>query len=309
MKQSDRNVDLMKPPIDTTRGNRRGGGEYGIRQLSAVESRATIEAWQKSLGVISGNRDIEIYELLEILGKVLKVMPGKMPQRYEYMLFGEFTDGIIECISAAYCGKVTCPWEMDIILIAQCPKFSDEKIRNMVEFIKTACLQNACLPNFAPLGRFSAILRIGHLVKEESTNADDEIALAVAMAYQSANKGACRMMCLDGVPEVQTFPYWLSISVPRPDSNLRVPLYFRQSFNSISDFQLTFTSPLTGTGTGRGTVGGALILNEHTARRLISSATPDFFKLIRAEVSKRIVHPDISHIQLKSSSKRPWEDL
>ena len=129
-------IGLMKPPIDTFKNNRRGGGEYGIRQLTASESKATIEKWQKSVGVITGDREIEIYELLEILGKVLNVMPGKMPQRFEYMLFGELSDGVIECISAAYCCKVTCPWEMDVILIAQCPTFTDEKVGNMMEFIR-----------------------------------------------------------------------------------------------------------------------------------------------------------------------------
>ena len=309
MKRAERNVGLMKPPIDTIRGNRRGGGEYGIRQLSAGESKATVEAWQKSLGVISGNRDIEMYELLEILSKILNVMPGKMPQRYEYMLFGELSDGVIECISAAYCGKVTCPWEMDIILIAQCPTFSDEKTRNMVDFIKTACLENACLPNFAPLGRFSTTLKIEKFIEGEYKSDNDEYALAIATAYQKANKGACRMMCLDSVPEVYTFPYWYSISVPRPDTGISIPLFFRQTINCMSDFQLTFTSPLSGTGTGRGTVGGALILRENTAQRLIPGASPKFFAAMRREVGKRIVHPNLTQIAARVVTKRPWQEL
>jgi hypothetical protein len=37
------NVGCLKPPIDTVERNRKGGGEYGIRQLSASESKATLE--------------------------------------------------------------------------------------------------------------------------------------------------------------------------------------------------------------------------------------------------------------------------
>lgn len=302
------NVGVMKPPIDTIRNNN-GGGEYGIRQLSAGESKATVEAWQKSMGVMSGNYDIELYELLQILSKILNVMPGKMPQRHEYMLFGEFSDGVIECISAAYCGKVTCPWEMDVILIAQCPSFSDEKVGNMVEFIKTACLENACLPNFTPLCRYSNTLRIDKYVKGDLQNDDNDFELEVAMAYQAANQGACRVLCLSGVPEVYTFPYWYSISVPRPDSSIFIPLYFRQTINCMTDFQLSFIKPLTGTETGRGTVGGALILKEQNARKLKPLATADFFAAMRADIAKRIVHPDLTHIMAKAAAKRPWQAL
>ena len=308
MSKSAWNVGLMKPPIDTIRSNN-GGGEYGIRQLSAGESKATVEAWQKSMGVMSGSYDIELYELLQILSKILNVMPGKMPQRYEYMLFGELSDGVIECISAAYCGKVTCPWEMDVILIAQCPSFSDEKVGNMVDFIKTACLENACLPNFTPLCRYSNTLRIDKFVKGDLQNDDSEFELEVAMAYQTANQGACRVLCLSGVPEVYTFPYWYSISVPRPNSTVFIPLYFRQTINCMTDFQLSFIKPLSGTETGRGTVGGALVLSEHKAQKLKPLASAAFFAAMRADIAKRIVHPDLTHILAKAAAKRPWQAL
>ena len=307
--KSDMYVGLMKPPIDTVTKNRRGGGEYGIRQLTASESKATVEKWQKSLGVISGNQEIELYELFGMLGKILNVMPGKMPQRHEYMLFGEFSDGVIECISAAYCSKVTCPWEMDVILIAQSPAFTDEKVGNMVDFIRTACLENACLPNFSPLGRFSSTLKIDRFMKGKFIDESEELALAIATSYQSANKGSCRMICLDSVPEVYTFPYWYSISLPRPDSGSSIPLYFRQTMNSMSDVQLTFHSPLSGTGTGRGTVGGALILSERTAKRLVPAATSEYFAAVRKELARKIVHPDLSHLKGQSSQRRPWERL
>ena len=310
-KKVDVNIGLMKPPIDTYKMNRRGGGEYGIRQLTASESKATIEKWQNSLGVISGDQKIEIYELLDTLGRILNIMPGKMPQRFEYMLFGELSDGIIECISAVYCCKVTCPWEMDIILIAQSPIFSDEKIGNMVEFIRSACLQNACLPNFSPLGRYSSTLKIDRFVRGEEINNAEKNNLEVAMAYQSANKGCCRMMCLDSVPEVYTYPYWYSMSISRPNSNISVLLYIRQTMNSMSDIQLSFTSPLSGTETGRGTVGGALILSEHTAHRLVPDASPQYFAVLKNELERRIIHPDLSHLEISANAvtRRPWEHL
>lgn len=307
----DANVGLMKPPIDTFKINKKGGGEYGIRQLTAVESKSTIERWQKSLGIVSGDQNIEIYELLDTLGRILKVMPGKMPQRFEYMLFGELSDGVIECISAVYCCKVTCPWEMDIILIAQSPKFSDEKIGNMVEFIRTACLENACLPNFSPLDRYSSTLQIDRFMRGQDIDEVKELDLAVAMAYQNANKGACSTICLDSIPEVYTFPYWYSMSISRPNSSISVPLYIRQTMDSMSDIQLTFTSPLSGTGTGRGTVGGALILSEFTAQRLVPDASPEYFASLKRELSKKITHPDLSHLKTKAdtATRRKWEHL
>lgn len=174
------NVGCLKPPIDTVERNSKGGGEYGIRQLSASESKATLEGWQRKLGIISGDVKIETYEQLETLRKIVSIMPGKMPHRFEYVLFGELVDGVIESISACYTTKVTCPWEMDVILISQCPTFSDEKTSNMVEFITDACQQLACLPNFSPLLPFSSTVGISKFVKGE----DEEDLDAIAQAYQ-----------------------------------------------------------------------------------------------------------------------------
>lgn len=283
------NVGCLKPPIDTVERNRKGGGEYGIRQLSASESISTLQSWQKKLGIIKGDVQIETYELLETLGKIVQVMPGKMPQRFEYVLFGDFVDGTIECICGCYTTKVTCPWEMDIILIAQCPTFSDEKTGNMVDFITASCLLNACLPNFSPLIPYSSTVRIDKFVKVEFKEDHDEL----AEAYQNANKGACRLLCLDSIPEVYTFPYWYSINVKRPGTEVLIPLYLRQTMNSLVDFEMTFTYPLTGTGSGRGTVGGALVLVE--GQKLNPEASSEYFEALRREVAKKIIHPDLLH--------------
>jgi hypothetical protein len=91
-------------------------------------------------------------------------MPGKMPQRYEFMAFGELVDGKVECISAVYCGKVTCPWELDIVAIAQSSTSKgiekEERTQSMVNFINALCQENAILPNYLPLERFSALIDI-----------------------------------------------------------------------------------------------------------------------------------------------------
>jgi hypothetical protein len=186
------NVGCLKPPIDTVERNRKGGGEYGIRQLSASESKITLESWHRKLGVIAGDAQIETYEQLETLGKIVSIMPGKRPQRFEYVLFGELVDGIITSISACYTTKVTCPWEMDVILIAQCPTFSDEKTGNMVNFITDACQQLACLPNFSPLLPYSSTVRISKFVKSE----DEEVYDEVAQAYQVIIVENCIVMIL-----------------------------------------------------------------------------------------------------------------
>lgn len=81
--------------------------------------------------------------------------------------------------------------------------------------------------------------------------------------------------------------------------------------DSMSDIQLTFTSPLSGTGTGRGTVGGALILSEFTAQRLVPDASPEYFASLKRELSKKITHPDLSHLKTKAdtATRRKWEHL
>ena len=155
---------LSKPPIDIDgRGGRGGGGgEYGIRQLTVEECQRTLVSWRKSQGMVRGDTGIEQYELLEVLDKVSRVMPGKYPQRHEFLAFGELVDGTIECMSAMYCGKVTCPWELEIIAIAHAPSLSsrndvNERTQSMVDFINQLCKDNAILPNYHPLSQFPTV--------------------------------------------------------------------------------------------------------------------------------------------------------
>ena len=161
---------LRKPPDDIITRRPRGGGdnEYGIRQLSAMETHATVMAWKKALGVAAGAAGIDRFEMLETLSKVAAAMPGKSPQRHEFLAFGELVDGNVECMSAVYCGKVTCPWELDVIAIAQSPSRSRGKgivpdgdlTQSMVDFLNAFCKENAILPNYLPLERYSAAIDI-----------------------------------------------------------------------------------------------------------------------------------------------------
>ena len=154
---------LSKPPIDIDgRGGRGGGGEYGIRQLTVEECQRTLVSWRKLQGMVRGDTGIEQFELMEVLDKVSKVMPGKYPQRHEFLAFGELVDGTIECMSAMYCGKVTCPWELEVISIAHAPSLSsrndvNERTQSMVDFINQLCKDNAILPNYHPLSQYPTV--------------------------------------------------------------------------------------------------------------------------------------------------------
>ena len=159
----NRGLLLSKPPIDIDgHGGRGGGGEYGIRQLTAEECQRALVSWRKSQGMVRGDSGIEQFELMEMLDKVSKIMPGKYPHRNEFLCFAELVDGTIECMSAMYCGKVTCPWELEVIAIAHAPSLSsrndvNERTQSMVDFINQLCKDNAILPNYLPLSQFPTV--------------------------------------------------------------------------------------------------------------------------------------------------------
>ena len=321
-RSSGLNTGLMKPPTDIIQGDGKGrGGEYGIRQLSVEESRSTLEQWRKSLGFITGDDKLELFDILLTLEKVVNVMPGKMPQRYEFLVFGEFVDGKVESISACYCGKVTCPWELDILLVAQHPTYTYEMTKSMVEFLLALCKENAILPEFKPIDKYSMSATIQKILADYSNPSNSilpssktsnnmtkvsklpSMALEeLSVSYQYANKA--RMFCLDSIPNLSLGPYWYQMMIPHTqDKSVYTTIYFRQQRYSLSDFEFRFIRPITGTESGSGTVGGALVLSEERALQVVPETSVDYFASLKNEITAKIIHPDLGSLKLWV---RPW---
>jgi hypothetical protein len=272
-----------------------------------------------------------MYDMLSMLDKVVAIMPGKKPHRHEFITLGEFVDGNIECLAAVYLGKVTCPWELDVLLIANWN--SREKTEHMLDFIGAMCQENAVLPNYEPLGVYSclqeqlvelrrsssasrkvdsngrAIKSFFSALAEQSASPQTETMQRISLAYQAANKA--RIVCLDTIPQISLGPYWYELSITRPDGEADTPLagrtggdaglnvvvYLRQFTRSSNiEFEVSFVRPTTGTDKGSGTVGGALILPAGRASQVVPSATADYFAAVCAELTRRVIHPDISSI-------------
>ena len=390
---------LRKPPDDII--NRRprgdGGNEYGIRQLSATETRTTVLAWKKALGVAAGAAAIDRFEMLETLSQVAAVMPGKLPQRHEFLAFGELVDGNVECLSAVYCGKVTCPWELDVIAIAQSPSRSgssssgssssrgqadDDLMQSMVDFLNALCKENAILPNYLPLERYSAAVDIykylpralqrpnfGSVSSTDAAKAgiadpmpdqfwnpgqprsslpaspttaaaaaaDTAVGVSwldvLVVRYVAAHQARPHCLCLDRVPQVDLGLHWFRLFIPHPTLTSRdgrdavtVPVYLRQKLAGVQalraaanggsgsrgaeadgcgEFEILFTRPVTGTTSGSGTVGGALILSEERALEMLPQASPQLFDVLRREIAHKVLHPDLDWAELQKWAAQP----
>ena len=104
---------------------------------------------KKLLGIPSGSIKLEVFEMLETLDIVSKIMPGKLPQRNEVIVFGNIIDNVIECVCAVQVCKVVCPWTMDVVCLITNPPYTHKEYTNeMVNFISEICLDNAILPSY-----------------------------------------------------------------------------------------------------------------------------------------------------------------
>lgn len=113
-----------------------GEGSFsGYRQLDSSESGRVAVEWRRRMGVISGNTNIELYELICLLEEFSLALPGAKPHRRELMALAEFEDGLVKTVALAYCVKVKCPWELTVSGILSSP-LSDEPAGRMVDFIR-----------------------------------------------------------------------------------------------------------------------------------------------------------------------------
>jgi hypothetical protein len=313
---------FIKPPTDVTRKRPGGGGEYGIRQIDQKEVSKLVVDWTKKIRVPGGNR-LEVYEMLRLLETVSLAMPGKAPQRNEFVAFASFVDGNIECVSALYLTKNSCPWEADVLLICQCPKLSVEKTHEMIEFIDEVCLDNACLPNYIPLEPHDVLMRQYRSYKRVKSSKLNKSGDSSSVIINSSNSPPYNLMNADYIDSykelnkrrcicLEKFPanthlgiHWYRVVVRHSENpQLRLPVYLRQKYDSPNEFHISFVRPERGVESGRGIVGGALVLDKTKAHTIVPIATAEVFTAISTELTARLRHPS-----LHSARDAPENDI
>jgi len=80
----------IRPPIDNVK-SRGKGGENGHRLLTATECSSVVDKWQRKIGIMDSGNKIELFEILSVIEKFSKIMPGREPQSNQLILtFGLF---------------------------------------------------------------------------------------------------------------------------------------------------------------------------------------------------------------------------
>lgn len=290
----------IKPPVDILTPRPGGNGEYGIRQVSSQEIMNSLPEFFKRLGIVSRGK-MDIYEMLTLLDTVANVMPGKQPHRHEMMAFADFVDGNIDCISVMFVTKVECPWEADVLLIVQSPILTPEKSFQMLDFIDEMCLNNAILPNYANLVKWD---QISNQLSQYYLNAKrrphdlmlpmrrKSLSLSLeSLDYSLQNKA--RSIFVDSY-SIHLGTYWYKLMISHPmDRTVVTPVYIRQKRECPDEYEILFTKPTTGVGSGRGTVGGALVLTTAAAMKIVPTATEEYLLALSREIGNRLKHPDI----------------
>eukprot|EP01041_Mallomonas_annulata_P000179 gene179-308_t len=142
----------ISPPIDIiNKPGKGGGGENGIRIISKKECQNTVQNWLRGLGVVSGSENFERLEMLMYLDRFSQVMPGLKPKRNELLAIGQFENSKIECLASIFWEKRTFPAEMQVVMIFQSPNQIDDKVTEMMAFIRDLSRDNAILADFTPL--------------------------------------------------------------------------------------------------------------------------------------------------------------
>ena len=75
--------------------------------------------------------------------------------------------------------------------------------------------------------------------------------------------------------------------------------------DGCGEFEILFTRPVTGTTSGSGTVGGALILSEERALEMLPQASPQLFDVLRREIAHKVLHPDLDWAELQKWAAQP----
>jgi len=247
---------------------------------------------KKKLGIPSGSLNLEVFEMLEELDIVTKVMPGKLPQRNEIMVFGDFVDGQLECVAAVQTCKVICPWVMDVIcLITHPPYMNQEYTNNMFDFISDLCLTNAILPNYSKLSKYELIKHIKpkNNIKNMKENEikKKEVEEVISESYAKCNK--CITLCIDtDIEDLSKLgPFWYKAKM-----GYESYIYFRLRCSNREELEIQFECPTTGINqkTGSSTVGGALIYDTD-ADNIKNIPINNLLITLKAYIYRKIKHP------------------
>ena len=294
-----RSVQMVPP----TRINRpeigRGGGETGYRQIEKSELGKVVEQWSRQMGVVSGSRSIEAFEMLRLLDECSKAMPGSKPQRRELIAFAEIEDGSILTVALGYCTKVKCPWELDVLAILSLPRLDEVRLDNMANFLIDLCRENAIWPDFSRLDKYSSLFhdkawvqrsfeqkRIfsGVVVTDDSlcpemlgASITPSLLETVKATYKKENAAPSVVLDehdMDALPS-----FWFRQSLRDPVVGI-LPLYFRQKRRAgeavVDEFEVRFDPPVTGVSSGMPTVGCHLIIdcdNDQQVRETLGTDT------------------------------------
>ena len=297
------------PPSDTVTDKGRGGGrEYGIRLISKSECQEAVRRWIAKFGVASGVQNLEKLELLLLLQNFAEIMPGRKPQRNELVALGDFVDGNIECIAAVYWRKILFPSEMEVISIYQPSTTLENKNLEMIKFILEMCRDNAIIPQFESLEKYEIFQQPSYFkyIKTNQSSqqknniadhTDNENISYVIMKYSSINKSPS--IYLDKTNAmIDLGPYWYKTELKHnKNNNISIPIYFRRKNRRDNyEYEILFSKPMTGTETGYGTVGGALIISvdDMTPSSIITNViSVDNMITVANAVKSKITHPEI----------------
>lgn len=250
------------------------------------------------MGVVSGSRSIEAFEMLRLLDECTCAMPGSKPQRREMIAFGEFEDGTIQTIALGYCTKVKCPWELDVLAILSLPRLDETRLDNMARFLQELCKENAIWPDFSRLDKYSSLFHdkawvqrsftqkkifSGAVVTDDSPSPKQSSTVSpslretVKAMYKKENAAPSVVLDEHDVDALPSFWFRQSLSDPVVGS---LPLYFRQKRRAgvavVDEFEVRFDPPVTGVSSGTPTVGCHLIIdcdNEQQVQETLGTDT------------------------------------
>lgn len=290
--QSDLMFNL-RPPNIIQNNNNNNNGENGYRLLTSKECDTAIQLWKRKIGILNEPNKMELYEMFNLIEDCSKVMPGKFPHRKELLAFGEFQQGNIHCILLGYLTKVKCPWDLEVLAIAQL-KPDHYHIELMVEFLNELCIEHACVPDYTSLEKWSIFegkkwINTSNRLDYENRNNE------ISILYQQINLSPCIILDDHNIPYMST--YWFKTKLNHNKiSYISTFLYWRQKRSSFDEFEIRFAPPIAGVSSGYGTVGCHIIIdtddnninmNTYGLNNIVSEYTKNISKQIKA----KIIHP------------------
>lgn len=287
------NIQRLPPNIIKNKGDGRGG-ENGYRQLTPSECDSLCKNWCRKIGLLDNVHKMELYEMLNVIEDCSRVMPGNKPQRKELLAIGELQDGQIHCISMGYLVKVTCPWELQVLALAQLQ--IDHSTELMVQYLRDLCIEHACVPDYSYLHRWSMFenkpwVKSSTVADQRSSKVD-----RVALLYQRFNAAPSIVLDDHSIPKIST--YWFKTSIQHDKlPSLKTSLFWRQKRSSWDEFELRFAPPIAGVSSGYGTVGCHVIIDTDDAMVDmgwfgISDSSAEYAREVSRLIKSRIYHPD-----------------